>query len=192
MTPVIKLHLLKSNLGQERHLSFPGSVGRRRRSQFCETGPATYLSALTVRRRTCTSPGTPGRKSSRSSRTPPGTICRPQCTRSSHSSSGCALPKQPSHHGDSSTPSAGFQCSFATRSAFLRMSRTEISCTGSDRARTSPGSTRIFSEYFRARSSSLARWSSSVAAARLRSFSAACASPACRAVRFPIWRSRSR
>ena len=51
---------------------------------------------------------------------------------------------KPSHQGDSSTPDFGFQCSFATRSDFLRISRAEISRTGSRTASTSPGSTRIF------------------------------------------------
>ena len=32
-----------------------------------------------------------------------------KCTRSSHRNKGCARPKQPSHHGDSRPPSAGFQ-----------------------------------------------------------------------------------
>src|SRR5262249_6166771 len=109
-------------------------------------------------------------------------VLQTPCTRSSQSSSGCAGPKHPSHHGYSSAPNTGFQCSLAIRSAFLRISRTEISCTGRDRTNTSPACTRILSEYFRARSSSLALWSSSVAAARLRSFSCACASPPCRSV----------
>ncbi len=58
-------------------------------------------------------------------------------TRSSHKKSGWAGVEQPSHQGDSIVPSVGFQWSLVTRSAFLRISRVEISRTGSGTTRPS-------------------------------------------------------
>ena len=64
--------------------------------------------------------------------------------RSSHSSSGCALPKQPSHHGDSTRGAGSVQPGHPLR--FLADEPNRDFLYRQDRVRTSPGSTRIFNE----------------------------------------------